>query len=281
MKNKKKKESLYRQIKRRMYTILEKAHEDDIVSHIFDDFLMVLIVLNVTAVIIGTIPDFPPYIYPVLHVFEIFSVAIFTAEYFLRLWAITSEKKYAHPILGRLRYVFTPMAIVDLLSILPFYFPYFIPFDLREIRALRLFKFFRLFKFGRYLESLHTFANVIKRKREELILTFCLLSVLLVVASSVMYYAEVDAQPQNFSSIPAAMWWGIVTLTTVGYGDVYPITAVGKFLATIIAVLGIGVFAVPIAVLGSGFMEEVDRDKRKKVCPHCGGELHKNKIFRR
>lgn len=266
----------YQSTKQRLHEILEKAKPGDTTSRVFDDFLMALIVLNVGAVIFATVQDFPPFIYTLFNIFEVFSVAIFTVEYFLRAWTCTVDSRYKGHFLGRFKYLMTPLAIIDLLAILPFYFPFFIPFDLRELRSLRLFKFFRLFKFGRYLESIHTFANVIKRKREQFVLTFCLLSMLLIISSSVMYFAEHEAQPDAFSSIPAAMWWGIITLTTIGYGDVYPITVLGKVLATFIAMLGIGTFAIPVAVLGSGFMEEAEHKKSlMRHCPHCGWSLRK------
>ncbi len=129
--------------------------------------------------------------------------------------------------------------IIDLLSFLPFYVPMG-GMDLRFIRAIRLFRLFRLFKMGRYSQSPTKLVNVIKSKKEELLITVFSSVVLLIIASSLMYFIEREAQPDLFGSIPKAMWWGAVTLTTVGYGDVYPVTLLGRIIGAFIAVLGIG-----------------------------------------
>jgi len=132
-----------------------------------------------------------------------------------------------------------------------------IPLDLRFIRAVRLFRLFRLFKMGRYSKAVFIFKKVLKEKKEELVLVIFVVLLLLIIFSSLMYFIEKEAQPEAFSSIPEAMWWGIITLTTVGYGDVYPITPLGKILGALIAFLGIGMFALPAGILGSGLVEVV------------------------
>jgi voltage-gated potassium channel len=164
--------------------------------------------------------------------------------------------------------------LIDLLSILPFYLPLH-GLDLRIIRAVRLFRLFRLFKVGRYPQSLNRLANVIKSKKEELVITLFSAIVLLIIASSLMYFIEKEAQPDVFGSIPDAMWWGAVTLTTVGYGDVYPVTLLGKFISASIAVLGIGLFALPAGIIASGFASELQKEKHEKIiCPHCGKNIN-------
>lgn len=169
------------------------------------------------------------------------------------------------------------MAAVDLLSILPFYLPMVFTFDLRMLRSIRLLRIFRIFKIGHYSEDLRMFTRVFHAKRGELFITGFAGAILLLVASSVMYFLENQAQPQVFDSIPHAMWWGIATLTTVGYGDVYPVTTAGRFLTGVISILGIGLFALPAGILGAGFYEEVsNRRKASQKCPHCGMPLHKD-----
>lgn len=207
--------------------------------------------------------------------FEIFSVVVFTVEYALRLWTCTISEQFRKPLRGRLRFAATPLVLVDLLAILPFYLPMLIGLDLRFIRSVRLFRIFRMLKMGRYSESLKTLLRVLKLKKEDLLITVFIVLFLLVIASSLMYFIEKDVQPEAFSSIPATMWWGIATLTTVGYGDLYPITAVGKVLGSLISVLGIGLFALPTGILASGFAAEMQRQKApQKTCPHCGGALN-------
>ncbi|MCI0486018.1 MAG: ion transporter, partial [Blastocatellia bacterium] len=190
------------------------------------------------------------------------------------LWSCTTDKSFERPIAGRIRFALTPLALIDLVAILPFYLPMIFALDLRFVRILRLFRVLRLFKMARYSESLKTLGNVLKLKKEELVVSLLVLSILLVFASSLIYYAENESQPEVFSSIPAAMWWGIATLTTVGYGDIYPVTPAGKILGAIIAVLGIGMFALPAGVLASGFAEEIQKRRREKnLCPHCGNDI--------
>src|SRR5688572_7999302 len=158
------------------------------------------------------------------------------------------------------------MAIVDLLAVAPFYLA-FIHLDLRVLRALRL---FRVLKLTRYSRSLQMLASVLRAKRGELAVTLFAIVLALLMASSLIYYVERDHQPDKFESIPAAMWWGVATLSTVGYGDVYPITALGKLIGALVALLGIGLFALPAGILGSGFIEEIQRSRTKAICPHCG-----------
>lgn len=265
-----------RNVKKRIFEILEKASSPkDIPSRTFDIFIITLIALNVIAIMLVTIKSLAAQYTTFFRAFEIFSVMIFTLEYILRLWSCTSDKKYKDPVRGRIRFSLTPLAIIDLLAILPFYLPMLLPFDLRFIRAVRIFRMFRLFKMGRYSTSMKTLGNVLKEKKEELLITAFVVGILLVIVSSLMYYVENKAQPEAFSSIPAAMWWGVATLTTVGYGDVYPVTTLEKFLGAVIAILGIGMFALPAGILGGGFVEEMQkkRDKQQKTCPHCGKSI--------
>ncbi len=265
---------LYRQ-KIRTYEILEKASAGDRTSRLVDSFIMVLIVLNVVMVVLETVPSLAARYAYFFEVSEAFSVSVFTVEYLLRLWTSTADPRFSRPVTGQIKYVFTPMALVDLIAVLPFYLPMVISVDLRVLRAMRLMRLLRLFKLGRYSESMQTLGNVLKDKRDELYVTMFVLLIMLVIASSLMYFAEHEVQREVFPSIPAAMWWGIVTLTTVGYGDVYPITPLGKVLGAIIALLGIGMFALPAGILGSGFAEEIERRKEGQVlCPHCGKDIH-------
>jgi len=259
-------------VKRRAYQIIEAADDGDTLSRAFDIFIMSLIALNVLVVILETVPSLHARFAYTFHMFDLVSVTIFTLEYLARLWVCTADPKYSHPVWGRLRFMISPMATIDLLAIAPFYLPMLLPMDLRELRALRLFRFFRVFKFARYSQSLRTMGRVFAGKREELMIALIIELFLLVFVSSVMYSVEHDAQPDKFSSIPAAMWWGIVTLTTVGYGDVAPVTIAGKLCAAALALIGVAMFALPAGIFASGFSENVQRRRRRtdRCCPHCG-----------
>lgn len=262
-------------VKKVLFEILEVASADDLPSRVFDVFIMTLISLNVIAVILETVESLSSQYKLFYWIFEIFSVSVFTIEYLLRLLTCTTDNRFKSPFKGRIRFAVTPLSLVDLMAILPFYLPMIIPIDLRFIRALRLFRLFRLFKMARYSEALKTLRNVLKGKKEELLIAIFSVLILLVISSSLMYFVENEAQPDAFSSIPAAMWWGVATLTTVGYGDVYPITPIGKFLGAIIALLGIGMFALPAGILASGFAEEIQKRRGKqRICPHCGRDIN-------
>ena len=260
--------------RRRAFEILEIAAVGDAASRAFDLFIITLISLNVVAIILESVERVSSKYAIFFAAFEVFSVGVFSIEYVLRLWACTADQRYSHPLRGRIRYALTPLLLVDLMAVMPFYLPMVIPVDLRFLRALRLSRFFRLLKAARYSESLRKLGIVMNAKKEELFVAGFAVVILLVIASSFMYYIENQAQPEAFSSIPAAMWWGIATLTTVGYGDVYPVTPAGKIVGAVIAILGIGMFALPAGILASGFAEELRRRRgTKAVCPHCGKDI--------
>jgi len=225
------------QFKKRIWEIVEVAKTGDIPSRIFDISILSLILLNVIAVIIGSIESIQVRYGLILYYFELFSIIVFTLEYITRLWSCTIDKRFSQSFNGRLRFVKRPIALVDLFAFLPFYLP-FLGLDLRFIRVFRLLRIIRIAKIGRYYSSLRLIANVIKSRKEELILTTALMALLLIVASCLMYECEHKIQPNAFPDIPSTMWWAVVTLTTVGYGDVYPITSIGKVMASIIAIWG-------------------------------------------
>jgi len=238
-----------------------------------------LIIINVLVVILETVSSIHTQFLAEFRIIDDFSIIVFTIEYILRLWTCTLHKAYHDPVTGRLRYAITPLAIVDLLAFLPFYLPVILPIDLRMLRELRLLRLIRLLKLGRYSESIKLFEEVLVKKKEDIIVALGILLMILVIASSCMYYAEHEAQPQKFASIPHAMWWGVITLATIGYGDIYPITPLGQVIGGIVVIIGIGIFALPTAILASGFIEVIDfrRENTKDmvVCPHCGMPLYK------
>lgn len=268
---------MLKKLKARVYDVLINTDDDSRTDRVIAVFLMVLILLNVLAVVLETVEELSRAYGQFFFWFEVFSVFVFTAEYVLRLWAVTLDARFRRPVRGRLRYALRPLALIDLIAVLPFYLPLALPLDLRIVRMLRVFRLFRLFKLARYAESLKLLGRVFRAKKEELIVSVLMLFTLLLFSSSLMYVAENDAQPDKFGSIPAAMWWGVATLTTVGYGDVYPVTMIGKVLGAFIAVLGIGIFALPTGILATGFVEALQRKQAAgslpTVCPHCGKEI--------
>jgi len=236
--------------------------------------MVVLILLNVTVVILETVRGIHAVFLWEFFIIDLVSVIIFSIEYVLRIWVCTLYEEYSHPITGRLRFMFTPYMIIDGLAILPFYIPFIIPIDLRFLRILRLFRILRILKLGRYSDAVNTFHRILTRKKEQLLLALSLLLIVMVLASALMYDAEHEAQPEVFASIPHAMWWALVTLATVGYGDVYPVTAMGKVLSGVVVIVGIMIFALPTAIFAAGFVEEIELEQ-EVFCPHCGRKIDK------
>jgi len=251
------------QLRQILYEILESSENRNLYRLADDIIIPCLILINVAAFIVSTSPSLSPEHKSLLEKIEIVASLVFTIEYVLRLWVCTVDRRYSHPLWGRLRYAMTPLSLIDLVSILPFYALLLFP-NLSFVNLIRLLRLLRLLKMSRYSESFRTLGAVLYAKKEELSATAFAVFILLIFASSVMYFVEYEAHPEAFGSIPDAMWWGVVTLTTVGYGDIYPITPLGKFLGAILAFLGIGIFALPAGIIASGFSEEVQRKKQEK-----------------
>lgn len=245
------------------------------ISFIVNVVLTALIFLNTLAIILHSVPKFRKNYDEFFLDFEVFSVIIFSFEYVLRVWSVVEQPGHNHPIKGRLKFIFSTWGIIDLLAIMPFYFSLFAT-DFGFVRILRLLRMLRLFRLSRYFHALIVIQNVFKSKKEELLLSFSYIIFLLFISSSVMYYLEHDIQPKAFSSIPAALWWGVNAMTTVGYGDILPKTMMGKILSGFISILGVSIFALPTGILASGFAEHLGSQKNIK-CPHCGESFHLHK----
>jgi voltage-gated potassium channel len=243
------------------------------VERITDWSLIVLVLLNAATVVMQSVKSVDAHYHPFFVGFELVSVYLFTLEYVLRVWSSIEDRRYSRRWLGRVGFVLSPLALIDLLAILPF----FLSFGLLDLRIVRVIRLFRVLKVARYVKALHVIGLVIRRKRAELLVTLGVIGLLLLLVSSIMYTIEGEAQPDKFGSIPDTMWWGVATLTTVGYGDVFPITPLGKVLSSFIAVLGLGLFAIPTGILASGFSEQLQEKHAAeapfKFCPHCGHKL--------
>ncbi len=258
-------------LKDRVYGILEGINPRDRTTHVFQLLMLTLIMLNIAAMVLETVKPFYEAHEHFFDLFETFSVMIFSFEYVARLWVCNSSQRFAHPFWGRLRFALTPLAIIDLLAVLPFFMPFLHAHaDLRFVRGVRLVRLLRLFKLARYSQAFQLLGRVLVARKEELLCTLFILFVFLLVSSSLMYYVENEAQPDKFASVPEALWWGVITLTTVGYGDVYPITPVGKVLGGIIALMGIVVIVLPTASIVTGFLKE---SETVRICPHCAKPL--------
>jgi voltage-gated potassium channel len=219
----------------------------------FDYLIQFLILLSILAFTTETIPDLEQSTIDFLNTFELVCIIIFSIEYIIRLYI--AKKK--------LKFIFSFYGIIDLLAILPFYLSF--GFDLRSARILRFLRLFRLIKLVRYNKAINRFTVAFKMIKEELIM-FSVVSLILIYLSAVgIYYFENDVQPDSFSSIFSSLWWSVVTLTTVGYGDVVPITIGGRIFTFFILMIGLGIIAIPSGMISSALTEA--RNLEKNSCP--------------
>jgi len=246
------------QIEESLHSLLDGAGDRHLAGRIANGLLSILILLNVIAVVLETVEPLGSRYGGFFDALLVFSVAVFSAEYVLRVATCTHHRsgRYAQPLAGRLRYMVSPLALLDLLAILPFYLSVFVGIDLR---FLRIFRLLWLLKIMRYLPAVETLMIVLRRERGTLSAMIVLLLVMVFTASTLMYFLERGVQPDKFGSVPHALWWGIATLTTVGYGDVVPVTALGKVLGGLIMLAGIGMFAMPAGILAAAFADEAKR----------------------
>jgi voltage-gated potassium channel len=266
-------------MKRKIYELVERGSFGKKHNLYFDYFIACLIILNVIAISIETLSYLDPVHLKCLKIFEVISLLIFTVEYVLRLYVaditFPSEKK----IYSIIRFIVSPLGLVDLFAILPFYLPFIIPFDLRFLRLFRLLRFIRVFKIARYNKAMNLIVTVFKEKKTELGMTFFVAFIILIIASFLMYFIEGSVQPAKFDNIFSSFWWALATLTTVGYGDIYPITTMGKIIGAMVSLLGIGIVALPTGIISSGFVSKISRPKNIKiVCPHCEKEFEHQHI---
>lgn len=268
---------MYQKTKRHVHILLHPELGESKADKFINIFIITLIVLNVIAVMLETIEPLHLKYQTFFDTFDAISVYIFTAEYVLRVWSSTHHPRYSGSIKGRLKYILTPGALIDLLAFLPFYIHAVAGLDLRTLRILRLIRFFRLFRLTAYTRSAQMIFNVFKSRLNELVLSLVLVLFLIIIASCLLYFAEHNhiENKEKFNSIPATLWWAVVTLTTTGYGDMYPMTTIGKILAGIIMLTGVAFFALPAGIITAGFLEEIKFIRKYKGhnCPHCGKPL--------
>jgi voltage-gated potassium channel len=264
-------------MKQKIYHLIEKGSHGSKINLAFDYFIIFLIIFNVVALALDTLTGLSEQLRNTLRIFEVVSIGIFTLEFILRLYVSDITHPAKSKMASAKKFILSPFGIIDMLAILPFYIPFIIKVDLRFLRVLRLIRFFRVLKISRYNSTIKLIRDVLKEKRAEIGMTFFISVLLLLVSAFVMYSVENPVQPEKFPNIFASLWWAVATLTTVGYGDIYPITTLGKIISGVVSILGIGLIALPTGIISAGFIEKINpakNEKKSNTCPHCGKELN-------
>jgi len=243
-----------------VFRMLNPARADDRLSRFVDLFLIVLIGLSVVAVVLESMPSLETRYHQQFYWLELFTVAVFSIEYVLRVWTAVEDRSAGSTTMSagmqRVRFCMTPYAVIDLIAIMPFYLVAFGVFGNADMRFLRAVRLLRILKLTRYSQAFDLLATCCKENLQSLGAAFFVLLTVMLLAASGMYFFERESQPVAFGSIPAAMWWAFATLTTVGYGDVTPITAGGKIFGALITVVGVGMVALPTGILASGYAQQ-------------------------
>ena len=243
-------------IKKRVFEIIQIGNKDDFVSKLFDIFIVVVIIVNILVLFLETFSALDPY-YPILHGIELITILIFCVEYFLRIW--TADYLYPDKSKGKavLKFLLSYDGVIDLLTILPFFFlSGFVVF-----RMLRVVRIFNLFRINNKYDSFNVITTVLYDKRNQILSSVFIILILMLASSLCMYSAEHEVQPDQFTNAFSGIWWSVSTLLTVGYGDIYPVTTVGKCMAIIIGFLGVGVVAIPTGIISAGFVEQYTKIK--------------------
>jgi len=276
----------------KIFSIIENENQSTIKSQIFDTVIMFLIILSILSIIVESFKETSIEYQIELNILELVTIVVFTAEYLLRI--VTADLKYKNENLSYwqsvFRFITSRNGVVDLIAFLPFYAPFFVSLDLRFVRIVKITRLLRVLKLGSLSSSIGTVSSILIEKKSELTLTLFVTFILLLVSSTIMFNLEHEYQPEQFPNIIATFWWAIATLTTVGYGDVYPVTGWGRLVSGVIAVLGIGLVALPTGIISSAFIEQFSEKNSKKTsqshsdchvlfgqaysfCPYCGEKL--------
>ena len=265
-------------VKQRIYKTIQPHKTNDVPSIIFDWFIVFLIMINICIIIFGTL-NLSERVSFIFSIIETSTVIIFTIEYLLRLWTADIIYKNEKPFRACLKYAFTFVMIMDFIAIMPFYLHFILNIDMNIMRIFRLFRLIWFFKIKRqYIKVFSNILDVFKKKA--LLLLFSLISIftVMIIASVLMYHAERQAQPEVFNNALSGLWWAVITMSTVGYGEIYPITGLGKILGALFSIMSIGLIAVPTGIISSGFIEKAREERvrargEKCFCPYCGKNI--------
>ncbi|MCR4955831.1 MAG: ion transporter [Lachnospiraceae bacterium] len=246
-------------MKKRIFTIIQIGNREDLPSRAFDFFIVINILCNIIAMFMKTFREFENF-YPLLQGIEMVTTIVFCIEYVLRIY--TAEYLYPEKskTMAKIRFLYSYDGIVDLLTIIPFFFLS----GFVALRLLRVVRIFHLFRINMQYDSFHVITMVLIEKKNQIISSIFIILVLMMASSLGMYSVEHEAQPEAFQNAFSGIWWSVSTILTVGYGDIYPITILGRIMAIVIGFLGVGVVAIPTGIISAGFVERYQKDQRQK-----------------
>ena len=253
---------IWLQRRKRLFEIVEVGAADDWISRGYDLLSTLILVVNLTVTVMNTFDAMSLRYGAMLKGIESFTVAFFAVDYVLRLLSCRFLRPADRELKSLLLYMFSFTGVVDLLSFLPYYLPFFFPDGAVAFRMFRVIRIFRLFRINAYYDSLNVITEVLTSKKQQLLSSVFILLVLMLGSSLCMYSLEHEAQPEVFRNAFSGIWWSVSTLLTVGYGDIYPVTTLGKLFGTIIAFLGVGMVAIPTGIISAGFVDQYSRLKR-------------------
>lgn len=247
-------------VRKRIFQILEADSKENTIAKHTNSLLVILILANVIAIIFESDHELSLKYSAEFAVFDLISVFIFSIEYIARVWSCVEQinNQQHSPLKTRLRYIVSPIAIIDLIAIAPFFISFFIVIDFRYLRLLRI---LRLLKLSHHFQGFNLFLTVLMKELKNIATAIMVMIFLIIIAASLMYTLESEAQPEVFGNILHSLWWAVVTMTTVGYGDVTPVTVIGKVVATFIMLIGVALVALPTAILAARFSEELRERK--------------------
>ena len=241
--------------KRRIFDIIQLGTQTDLISRSFDYVLVAMIMINLLILVIDT---FDPSVHyqMALNLIESVTVVFFVVEYILRLWTAEYLFPGEKPVKAAFRFALSFYGLIDLLTILPYLLPFFFPMGFVAFRILRVFRVFRLFRVNAQYDAFNVVVDVLRNKRQQLFSSICIILIMMLASSICMYSLEHEAQPYVFKNAFSGIWWAVSTLLTVGYGDIYPVTPAGQFMAIVISFLGVGLVAIPTGIISAGFVEQ-------------------------
>jgi voltage-gated potassium channel Kch len=260
----------HRSLRGKVYALLEPTGHSGKLHTYVDNFIMFWVLVSIVSVVLESVDSVHQVLRTEFRVIDVLSFSIFTIEYLARLYAAPENPQYRHTWLPRWGYARSGPALIDLVTILPFLLERFLPFQI-DLRFLRVFRLARLLKLTRYTTAAGTLYKVVRREWQVIMAAVFVMMLLVVLTASMGYIFEHDAQPDKFENIPQSIYWAVVTLASVGYGDISPITPMGRLLTVILALMGIGIFAIPAGLLASAFTDQlrIEREAFKAKLLHA------------